>query len=79
MSKRLGGIIDCKDKTSSWHLIGFSNGNNIGSTVSYRGEIHRYTVHLYIYRHTGTPNKTKIKYTMSLNYSSVFNVGSRVV
>ena len=45
MSKR--GIIGCKDKTSSWHLIGFPNGNNIGSTVSFWGDAHRYTVHLY--------------------------------
>ena len=29
----LGGIIDCKDKTSSWHLNGFLDGNNNGSTV----------------------------------------------
>ena len=26
MSKRLGGIIDCKDKTSLRHLIGFLEG-----------------------------------------------------
>ena len=31
MSKRLGGIKDCKYKTSSWHLNGFPDGNNIGS------------------------------------------------
>ena len=37
-SKRLGGIIGCKDKTSSWYLIGFLDGSNIGSTVSCRGE-----------------------------------------
>ena len=30
MSKRLGGIIGCKDKTSSWHLNGFPYGSNIG-------------------------------------------------
>ena len=30
MSKRLGRIIGCKDKTSSWHLIGFSDGSDIG-------------------------------------------------
>ena len=28
-----GGIIGCKDKTSSWHLNGFPDGSNIGSTV----------------------------------------------
>ena len=33
MSKRLGGIIGCKYKTSSWHLKGFPDGCNIGSTV----------------------------------------------
>ena len=33
MSKRLGGIKGCKYKTSSWHLNGFPDGNNIGSTV----------------------------------------------
>ena len=44
MSKRLlGGIIGCKDKTSSW-LNGFPDGSNIGSTKSCRGETHRYTV-----------------------------------
>ena len=35
MSKRLGGIIGCKDKTSaSWHLIGFPNGSNMGHWVN---------------------------------------------
>ena len=29
----IGGIIGCKDKTSSWHSNEFSDGNNIGSTV----------------------------------------------
>ena len=33
MSKRLGGIKGCKYKTSSWHLNGFPDGNNIGSTT----------------------------------------------
>ena len=33
MSSLLGGIKDCKYKTSSWHLNGFPDGNNIGSTV----------------------------------------------
>ena len=47
MSKRLGGIIDCKDKTSSWHLNGFLDGSNIGSTVKGRGETHHYAVHLH--------------------------------
>ena len=34
MSKRLGGIIGCKDKASSWHLNGFPYGSNIGSINS---------------------------------------------
>ena len=33
MSKRLGGFKGCKYKTSSWHLNGFPDGSNIGSTV----------------------------------------------
>ena len=47
MSKHLGGIIGCQYKTSSWHLNGFPYDSNIGSTVYYRGEAHRYTVHLH--------------------------------
>ena len=47
MSKRLGRIIGCKDTASSWHLIGFLDGSNIRSTVSWRGETRRYTVHLH--------------------------------
>ena len=39
MSKCLGGIIGCKDKTSSWHFIGFPDSSNIGSTVSCRAEL----------------------------------------
>ena len=33
MSKRLGGIIGCKYKTSTWPLNGFLDGSNIGATV----------------------------------------------
>ena len=33
MAKRLGGIIGCKYKPSSWHSNGFPDGSNIGSTV----------------------------------------------
>ena len=33
MSKRLGGMIGCKDKISSWHLIGPPYGSNLGSTT----------------------------------------------
>ena len=45
MSKRLGGIKGCKYKTSSWHLNGFPDGNNIGSTEYNVGE--KPTVMLY--------------------------------
>ena len=33
MQKRLGKIIGCKYETSSWHLNGFPDGSNTGSTV----------------------------------------------
>ena len=47
MTKRFGGNMDCKDKTSSWHLIEFYDDSNIiESTVSCRGEAHSYTGHL---------------------------------
>ena len=32
-SKRLVGIIGCKDETFSWHSNGFPDCSNIGSTV----------------------------------------------
>ena len=44
----------CKDKTSSWHLNGFPDGSNIGSTVKCREETQRYT-------------KTEPKDTMNLD------------
>ena len=58
MSKRLDGITGCKYKTSSWHLNGFPDGNNIGSTVYDVGEkptVIPYTT--YINRHAGTPEE----------------------
>ena len=65
MSKRLGGIIllvGCKDKkTSSWHLNGFPDGSNIGSTVYNVGEkptVILYTTYI-INRHAGTPAKNR--------------------
>ena len=77
MSKRLlvGGIIGCKNKTSSWYLIGFPNGSDIGSTVSCP---EKPTVILctYINPHAGTPDKTKTKYTMSPDYNCY--IGSRI-
>ena len=33
MSKRFGSIIGCKDQTSSWHLNGFPDGSDTGSTL----------------------------------------------
>ena len=33
MSNRSGGIISCKDKTCSRHLVGFPNGSSIESTL----------------------------------------------
>ena len=38
-------FIGCKDKTSSWHLNGFPDGINHGSTVQCRGKAHRCNVH----------------------------------
>ena len=32
----------------------------------------------YINRHAGTPDKTRIKDTMSLDYISICNIGSRI-
>ena len=64
MSKHLSGIIDCKDKTSSWHLNGFPDGIIVALDQQYNvGE--KPTVilqHPYINRHAGTPNKTKTMY-----------------
>ena len=51
MSTRLGGIIDCKDKTSSWHLIGFLDGSSLGLIVSHIGEKPTVILYTYITRH----------------------------
>ena len=62
MPKRLGGIIGCRDKTSSWHFNGFpDDGSNIGPTV-YVGEKPAVILYTYINRHAGTPNKTHYYY-----------------
>ena len=57
MSKCLAGMKGCKYKTSSWHLNGFPDGNNIGSQQYNVGE--KPTVILYAYnnRHAGTPEQ----------------------
>ena len=68
--KRLGGIMGCEDKTSSWHLIGFSNGSNFGSTASCRGETHAVILYTYINRHAGTPNETKTKRRAYVRWTS---------
>ena len=57
MSKRLGGIIGCQDKTSSWHSNGFPDGSNVGSTLSW-GE---YSIVWSLHNHmdtTGRPHRT---------------------
>ena len=61
MSKRLGGIIGCKNKTSSWHLNGFPVGSNIGSTEYNTGEKPSVMLYTYVNRHAGTPDKNKTK------------------
>ena len=39
MSKRLGGIIGCKNKSASWHVNGFPDGKHwVNSTLYYVGE-----------------------------------------
>ena len=60
-SKRLDGITGCKYKTSSWHLNGFPDGNNIGSTVYNVGEKPTGILYTYINRHAGTPENSKNK------------------
>ena len=58
MSKRVGGVKGCKYKTSSWHLNGFPDGNNIGSTgIINVGEKPTVILYTYINRHAGTPEK----------------------
>ena len=66
----VGEIIGCKDKTSSWYLIGFPDGSNIGSKVSCRRET-------YINRHAGT-SKAETKNTISLGTAQFCYVRSRI-
>ena len=51
MSKRLGGIIGCKYKTSSWHLNGFP----IVVTLGQQHNIGEKPIN----RHAGTPEKQR--------------------
>ena len=50
MSKRLGEIIGCKDKTS-WYLNEFPDGGNWVNSIMSR----RSPPYTYINRHAGTP------------------------
>ena len=52
---RLGGIIGCKDKISSWHLNEFLDGSNIDN-VEDKPTVILYTY--YINRDAGTPQNT---------------------
>ena len=61
MSKRLGGIIGCKYKTSSRHLNGFPDSSNIGSPVV--GE--KLTVILFTY--------IVVAFTLLFKYSDIKN------
>ena len=54
--KRLGGIIGCKYKTSSWHLIGFAMVVILGQQYNVE-EKPTVIVYTYINRHAGTPDK----------------------
>ena len=59
MSERLGGIIGCKDKTSSWHSNGFPyEVMTLGQKYNI-GEKPTVILYTYINRHTVTPNKNK--------------------
>ena len=78
MSKRLGGIIGCKHKISSWHFIGFSDYIIVTLGQRYHvGEKPIVVLYTSINRHSDTPNKTKTQDTMSLDYSSICNIESR--
>ena len=61
MSKRLGGIIGCKDNAPSWHLNGFPDGSNIRYSQYNTGEKPTVMLYTYINRHAGTPDKYKTK------------------
>ena len=65
MSKRLGGIKGCKYKTSSWHLNGFPDANNIGSTEYNVGEKPAVILYIYINRHAGTTENQRQRGTPS--------------
>ena len=59
MSKRLGGIIDCKYKTSSCYLNGFPDGSNIGQQYNTGGKPSNVMLYTYMNRHAGRPGENK--------------------
>ena len=77
MSKRLGGIIGYKDKPL--HSISSGSPMVVTSNQQYNvGENPTVVLYAYINRHAATPNKTKAKYTMSSDYSSICYIGSTI-
>ena len=78
MSKRLlRGMIGYKHKTFSWHLIGFLDGSNIESTVSFMPVRNPplYCTLITSMAKKGHQTKQKTEDTMSLNYSCIYYAG----
>ena len=72
MSKRLGGIIGCKYKTSSWHLNGFlvvtlGQQYNIGEKPTVILCMYTYIIN----RHAGTPEKQRRPNSASSNMAVI--------
>ena len=57
MSTRLGSIIGCNDKTSSWHLNGSPMVVKLGQQYNV-GEKPTVILYTYMNRHAGTQKKT---------------------
>ena len=72
MSKRLGGTVGCKDKTSSWHLNGFPDCSNIGSITV----VVVVVVVSHIQRIGCQPEKTTLHGGQSRSWS---NVGEKLI
>ena len=70
MSKRLGGIIGCKYKTSSWHLNGFPMVVTLGQQYNI-GEKPIVILYTYINRHAGTPEKQRRQNSTSSNVAVI--------
>ena len=79
MSKRLD-IVNCKDKTPSWHLNQFPNRILTKGQHDHVGEKPTVvTLYTNINRHAGTPSKTKTKKnTMSLDTAQFCYIESRI-